>query len=197
VNTINKFMPLTVTARFQSRRKSFAKGFTLIEALVAIAILGILTALAMPSFTQSIQRYRVNAIRDDLAASLQLARTAAMTRGLPVFLVRNPACAGVVFTGGEDWSCGWRIVVDSNRNGIVNAADILLQTTLVPAGYIVINGNTGATSITINQWGQLTGTGNRFSIGPVNAMATDPTSVTCITSGGRIRFVKDVWNICP
>jgi type IV fimbrial biogenesis protein FimT len=176
--------------------------------MIAIAIIGILIAIAAPNFNNSIKRYRVNAIRDDITASLQLARTTAMSQGVPVFLVKNPACTGVTFSGTNDWSCGWRIVADTNRNGNANATvnagtspvpanrDTLLQTTLVPAGFTLIHNGTGADSATINQWGQLAGTGHNFSIGPNNFTATDPTSVTCISSGGRIRYKKDVWNDC-
>lgn len=190
-------MPLTVTARFQSRKKSLARGFTLIEVLVAIAILGILTALAMPNFSASIKRYRINAIRDEISSSLELARITAMTRGVSVFLARNPACAGVTFVGTNDWSCGWRVVEDTNRDDAVNATDTLLQTTLVPSGFVLIHGGTGASNITVNRWGQLAGTGHNFVITPDNYIAaTDPSSATCITSGGRVRHIKDDIS-CP
>lgn len=181
----------------------------MIEALVAIAILGILTALAIPNFTASIKRYRVNAIRDEMTSSLELARITAMTQGLSVFLVRNPACAGVTFVGTNDWSCGWRVIADTNRNDAISATspagtvpfpvnrDTLLQTTLVPSGYVLIHNGTGATNITINRWGQLSGTGHNFVVTPDNYMADkDPSSASCITSGGRIRYIKDDIS-CP
>lgn len=182
-------------------------GFTLIEALVGVAIIGVLTALAMPNFTQSIQRYRVNAVRDDFSSSLQLARITAMTQGRNVFISRISPCAGVTLSGTNDWSCGWRIIVDTNDNNTLNATfikgtnpiatrDMLIQTTLVPTGYTALHFGTGLNTITINRWGQLAGVGHNFNVGPNNFMATDPTSVTCITSGGRVRYKKDVWNDC-
>lgn len=188
-------------------RRLLARGFTLVELMVAVAIVGILAAIAMPNFSESIKRYRVNAIRDDITASLQLARITATSQRLPVFLVRNPVCAGVTFSGTNDWSCGWRIVADSNRNGDVNATvnvgdlnpllkDTLLQTTLVPAGFTLIHNGTGTDSATINQWGQLAGTGHNFLITSAPYGTNDPTSITCITSGGRVRHIKDTLT-CP
>jgi type IV fimbrial biogenesis protein FimT len=190
-------MSWSTLVRF-SKRKLRVQGFTLIEALVVIAIIAILAAIAMPNFNASIQRYRVNAIRDDITASLQLARTTAMSQGVSVFLTRNPVCTGVTFSGTNDWSCGWRVVVDTNRNGNVNVSptDQLLQTSTVPAGFTLIHNGTGAGTASVNQWGQLAGTGHNFIITAAPYGTNDPTSITCITSGGRVRHIKDTLT-CP
>ncbi|MEQ1536291.1 MAG: GspH/FimT family pseudopilin [Burkholderiaceae bacterium] len=179
-------------------RCSSARGFTLVELMIAVAIIGILAAIAMPNFSESIKRYRVNAIRDDITASMQLARITAMSRGVSVFLVRNATCTGVTFSGTNDWSCGWRVVADTNRNGNVNVdpTDQLLQTSSVPAGFTLIHNGTGAGTATINQWGQFAGTGHNFLITSAPYGTNDPTSITCITSGGRVRHIKDTLT-CP
>lgn len=58
-----------------------AQGFSLIELMVAVAILAILLALAVPSFQDMIQQNRVRTAAADLNDSLNLARSEAIKRG--------------------------------------------------------------------------------------------------------------------
>ena len=74
------------------------KGFTLIELMVTIAVLAILMAIAVPSFNDFFQRYRLRGAADDVATLLAVARTEAVARN------RNVA---VVFSGaGAAWCVG-------------------------------------------------------------------------------------------
>lgn len=76
----------------------FSRGFTLIELMVTIAVLAILMVLAMPSFADFFQRYRLRGAADDVATLLVSARTQALMRNRDV---------AVVFTGtGTGWCVG-------------------------------------------------------------------------------------------
>ena len=165
-------------------------GFTAIELLVSIAILAILASLAAPSFTDSIKRYRIAAVRDDLMSSIQFARTEAIRRGVAVSLRRTTTCSPATT---DDWNCGWEIFVDRNANGTrnvnANAAldDTLLQVSVVPPGYDVVHPGNGA-SLIVNVWGQAQGVGRRFVITPsADGVSSPSTTTICINSGGRIR----------
>lgn len=160
-------------------------GFTLIEVLVSLIILGILASLAAPSFTQSIRRYRVNAIREELTASIQWARSEAIRRNLPILLVRTTGC-GADLLDSNDWSCGWEAVVDSNSNGAKNAGELVVQTTVIPIGYGVMHTNLGSV-LQFNIWGQAQGVGQIFVITPPEGVSGSSTTTLCINSGGRIR----------
>ncbi|GAB2894302.1 GspH/FimT family pseudopilin [Microbulbifer echini] len=55
-------------------------GFTLIELMVVITVLGIVTALAVPSFSTLIENNRMSTMTNDLNSTLQFARSEAVRR---------------------------------------------------------------------------------------------------------------------
>jgi prepilin-type N-terminal cleavage/methylation domain-containing protein len=59
-------------------------GFSLLEILIAASILGILTAMAVPSFSLWIARQQLRQATTELASNYTMARTAAMSRGTGV-----------------------------------------------------------------------------------------------------------------
>lgn len=99
-----------------------AHGWTLIELLVSLALLALLTALALPSYQTLIQTQSADRLRDDLFAHLTLARTQAQTLGLPVVIctatdifVVNPSDLQCASPGG-DWTSGWFVFVDMDKD---------------------------------------------------------------------------------
>lgn len=66
------------------RRTSRQKGFTLVEALVAVGVLAVLASLAAPSFESTFVRFRVRVSAEGLMSGLQLARSEALRRNQPV-----------------------------------------------------------------------------------------------------------------
>lgn len=74
-------------------------GFTLIEALVVIAIVGIFAALAAPSFSNTIANMRIKSTSFDLVNDLNAARSEAIKRNAEVVIVAE----------GGDWNQGWRL----------------------------------------------------------------------------------------
>lgn len=66
------------------------RGFTLIEVMVVVAILGILVAMAMPDLTRTLDRYKLNTAARDLAGNIRLVRQRAIDgEGKLVYLYIN------------------------------------------------------------------------------------------------------------
>jgi type IV fimbrial biogenesis protein FimT len=71
-----------------------AAGLTLIELMVAIAVLAVLAMLALPSFGSLLERHRLTAAAETLALDLSEARFQSAQSGQPLHLVFRP---------GRDW----------------------------------------------------------------------------------------------
>jgi type IV fimbrial biogenesis protein FimT len=168
-------------------------GFSLIEVMVSLVILGILASLAVPSFSESIKRYRVKAIKDDLIASMQLARVEAIRRGKPVVLIRELASSSCTaqLLDSDTWSCGWRIVEDANANGTISNTErnIPIQISTIPQGYDVMHPGLG-NQMVFGIWGQATGVGQRFVItNNHDGIGGAATITVCLNAGGRSRTI--------
>ena len=75
------------------------------ELLAVVAIIGILAALAAPSFSEMIKSQRIKSMATDLNASLALARSEAVKRNRNVTM--SPTTAG-------SWQLGWQIADPDN-----------------------------------------------------------------------------------
>src|SRR5918995_1551586 len=103
---------MTVT---RPRRHGRSRGFTLIELLVALTIAAILFAIGVPMFRDASLGGRLSAAANNLLASVQLARSEAIKRNLPVTVCASSA--GATCAGGGGWEQGW-IVVDAGATVI-------------------------------------------------------------------------------
>lgn len=170
-------------------------GFTTIELLVVVVLLGILASLAAPSFTEMFRRFRVDTAREEFMASVNLARGEAIRQGLPVVLRRTTGC-GTVQADNQDWSCGWQVFADADGNNTLNGTETVAQEAFVPPNVTVRKGNnTNPEFITIDRFGQVTQVDQRFEVFPAGMAAVNG-QLVCFTAGTRLRTVKSAA-VCP
>src|SRR5271166_3593547 len=98
-----------------ARGPTGARGFTLIELMVSLSVLVILTTLTAASMSSMLNNNFIYATQTEFVASLALARSEAVRRGLPVVVGATAPVAGNAFGG------GWTVWVDSNGNGVFDA----------------------------------------------------------------------------
>lgn len=112
------------------------KGFTLIDTVIAMAIVAILVMVAAPSWTQFVRNSRMTGATNDFIGAINLARVETIKRGARVMLCRSntstaaapasPACGGTANT----WSEGWLVYAITNgdpKRVYASANDILLD----------------------------------------------------------------------
>lgn len=105
----------------------FARGVTLIELIIGIAVLGILAAVALPSFTETIQSNTQTSQINTLLSSLHLARSEAIKRNSPVTLCKSNDNSTCNTDNDNHWERGWIVFVDSDGNGTRASAEELLR----------------------------------------------------------------------
>jgi type IV fimbrial biogenesis protein FimT len=141
-----------------------AKGFTLLELLIVVAVIGIVILLGLPSYRTWIQNTQIRTLSDSLLNGLQLARVEAVKRNGAVTFTLN----------GNSWavtdSTGAAIQSRSGSEGTTNAV-----VSATPAG---------TAAITFNGLG-------RSTVGSVVIFdVTNPTGGACQASGGTMRCLR-------
>jgi len=91
-------------------------GFSLIELIVVIVILGILMSMATLPFQEMIANQRLRTVTSDLTADLALARIEAIKRGTRVGITRTTS----------QWIGGWQVFDDADRDGVWDAGEGVL-----------------------------------------------------------------------
>ncbi|WP_324997127.1 GspH/FimT family pseudopilin [Salinisphaera sp.] len=160
-----------------------ARGFTLLELMVTLAVAAVLLTIAIPSYRGLVQRNALTAQVNDLVGDLNYARSQAITRGKSVYLCTS--ADGNTCENRGNWSQGWIVyapILSSNTDP--PAIDQVLRVHGALDGQIQITGNQNITHTAYFD-------ANGFamgSIGHFTAAAANAADVYIMISGsGRIR----------
>jgi prepilin-type N-terminal cleavage/methylation domain-containing protein len=171
MQTLGFFTPHTRPAKTPT-----SKGFTLVELLMCLAVLGVMASFATPSWQRLQERSRVEATRDQLMNDLQTARVRALQRGETLQLTRLRDCTWST-TADNDWSCGWQLVLKADQS--------VLQTSQVQTPLQVTFAKT--TPLDISARGDLGTVGDRWVI-KSRQSTMNVTNVLCLSSASRLRW---------
>jgi type IV fimbrial biogenesis protein FimT len=137
------------------RYKQKNAGFTLIELVVTLVVVGILATVAVPSIRNIIKDHRLSGYTNELLADMNYARSEALKRATPVTTCKttnpqanSPACDT---TASDPWTTGRIIFVDTNKNGAINSGEQILRLRLaLEDNRSVIKGDNTASGGTAN-----------------------------------------------
>lgn len=112
-------------------------GFSLLETMVTVALLGIVTAMAAPNFANAIRSHRVEGVARELLHTVELARVEAARTGQSAVIRRIEPCAAAA--NANDWVCGWELFVDTDGDRVRDNGEVLVLRRAPPPNTLLAN----------------------------------------------------------
>lgn len=93
-----------------------SRGFTFIELLTTVSVIGVLLGIGLPNLTDHVHNSRVKTAAQSMLESLEV------TRSRAIFSNKRTTIQKLT-----NWENGWEIFVDGNNNGLRDAGETTLQ----------------------------------------------------------------------
>ncbi|MDO6424688.1 GspH/FimT family protein [Saccharophagus degradans] len=165
-----------------------SRGFTLLDLLIALAILSLLINLATPNLTSSLEKSKSKSLTVNIRSAIALARTKAITTEQTVSicgLQNNNECTKNQFTQ-------IAIFVDKNKNGRIDEAEnVLLLNDLQYTGQITLGASLGRKYIRFKKDGSAQQAGSFTYCNPNHPTYSSRVTISMM---GRLYTAKDLDN---
>lgn len=110
-----------MTARVPRAACAQAHGFSAVELLVCLSIVGIFAALAVPALGEFVNEQRLGSTMTQLVNDLNFARVEAIKRNARVLVCARPA-ASASCSNQPDWQNGWVVCYDADGDDRCDAS---------------------------------------------------------------------------
>lgn len=158
-------------------------GFTLVELMIVLVILGVILAIGLPGFSELTLSTKLKSYANEMVASVYLARSEAIKRNAPMRLCVSDD--GINCTGG-DWEQGW-IVIDS-------ADTVIGQQQALSTGYKLTG--TGGATMTFLPSG-VASTASTMKVCRLTPEVGGQERVVQVSITGRPRVTRTETSTCP
>jgi type IV fimbrial biogenesis protein FimT len=170
---------MKLSAKFASPRRSRRNGFSLVELLLSLAVLLILTTVAVPVVLRSLQTYQLNSTASQLAGMLKFTKFGAIRQNTHV------SCQII------QQSANWLVWVDLNGNTLADATEpqmiISGSFTLLPASSVPSTASIASTLGAASSYGWTVISGSNGDI------MYDQRGVVVTYSGGNIVTATTIY----
>ncbi len=157
-------------------------GFTLIDLLIAMTILGVVYVIALPGFTDAVARIRAGAARTALTATLFDAQRHAtiLGRELVVCPATHDQCAG-----GRDWSPGWIAFIDADGDRLRGPGETIVRREPELAAGVRLLGSIGRPRVVYQPNGGNAGANLTWTL--CDRRGADDALALILSNGARLR----------
>jgi type IV fimbrial biogenesis protein FimT len=112
-------------------------GFTLIELMIAVALVAILLATAVPALDDFTNDARQTGAINDFISSIHIARNTAITTNSRVTMCASASGANCE---AASWDSGWIVFGDLNSNGSLDATETIVSASAAANGLNIQSG---------------------------------------------------------
>lgn len=190
---------LNKVLKVETTMKSLQKGFTLLELMVTISIVGIVAAIALWDSSDLLENDRAESYLQELKRSISFARAKA-TSSDAIVVVCSGATANIESNTAMNCSNGWDqgtvfVFFDSDQNGSYNPANgdttLRVLQEIPKTSKLSFSGNN---ALIFDTSGMITSDSGTFTFCPSGA--NDNNKALQVFKSGTVLYLGDTTNTC-